>query len=138
MRGQYVDCTLSGLFVPMRGYDFDFLIDGQPILLPDGGVEISLEDLDSAESGRDESGVMHRIVLREKVRKYSLTYSHLNREEYLYTMSLIGGKPTFKVVKLEPDGGTVSFTAYCTKVGITLQNKRTGVYKNLKLNIIEC
>jgi len=46
----------------MRGYDFDFLIDGRPILLPDGGVEINLEDLDSAESGRDESGVMHRIV----------------------------------------------------------------------------
>ena len=122
----------------MREFDRDFTIDGRAILLPDAGVEISLEDIDSAESGRDESGVMHRIVLREKVRKYSLTYSSLNREEYLYTMSLISGKPTFKVVKLEPSGGTVSFTAYCTKVGITMQNKLTGIYKNLKLNIIEC
>ena len=122
----------------MRGYDFDFLIDGRPILLPDGGVEINLEDLDSAESGRDESGVMHRIVLREKVRKYGLPYDHLTREEYMYILSLFAGKPTFKVEKREPDGQKAVFTAYCTKVGITLQNKRTGVYKNLKLNIIEC
>ena len=122
----------------MRKYDFDFLIDGQPILMPDEGVEINLEDLDSSESGRDESGVMHRIVLREKVRKYGLPYAYLTREEYLYTMSLFQGKPTFEVKKREPDGSEIVLTAYCSKVGITLQNKRTGLYKNLKISIIEC
>ena len=122
----------------MRNYDFEFLIDGQPILLPDGGVEINLEDLDSSESGRDESGVMHRIVLREKVRKYGLPYAHLTREEYLYLMSLFAGKPTFQVEMLDPDGRRSVFTAYCSKVGITLRNRRTGLYENLKLSIIEC
>ena len=34
----------------MRKYDKDFLIDGQPILIPDEGVQISMEDLDSSES----------------------------------------------------------------------------------------
>lgn len=122
----------------MRKYDNDFLIDGRPILLPDEGVQISLEDLDSSESGRDESGVMHRIVLREKVRKYSLPYGRLTKEEYMYLLSLFAGKPTFKVEKREPDGQTVTFAAYCSKVGISLYNKCTGLYKNLTLNIIEC
>lgn len=122
----------------MRKYDNDFLIDGRPLLLPDEGVQINLEDLDSSESGRDESGVMHRVVLREKVRKYSLPYGRLTQEEYMYLLSLFAGKPTFEVEKREPDGQTVTFTAYCSKVGISLYNKRTGLYKNLTLNIIEC
>lgn len=122
----------------MRDYDGDFLIDGNPILLPDEGVEISMEDLDSTESGRDESGVMHRIVLREKVRKYILPYGSLSREDWVYLQSLISGKPTFEVTKREPDGTTAVFTAYCSKIGISLYNKRTGLYKNLKLSIIEC
>lgn len=122
----------------MRKFDFDFMIDNRPILLPDAGVQINMEDLDSSESGRDESGVMHRIVLREKVRKYSLPYGTLTRDEYLYLMSLFAGKPTFEVEKREPDGQMVTFTAYCSKVGISLHNKRTGLYKNLTLNIIEC
>jgi len=122
----------------MRKYDTDFLIDHRPILIPDEGVQINMEDLDSSESGRDESGVMHRIVLREKVRKYSLPYGTLTREEYVYLMSLFAGKPTFEVEKREPDGQTVTFTAYCSKVGISFHNKRTGLYKNLTLNIIEC
>ena len=122
----------------MRQYDLDFLIDGSPILIPDEGVQINLEDLDSSESGRDESGVMHRIVLREKVRKYNLPYGTLTKEEYLYLMSLFAGKPTFEVKKQEPDGSIVKFSAYCSKVGISLFNKQTGLYKNLTLNIIEC
>lgn len=122
----------------MRKFDNDFLIDGHPILIPDEDVQINLEDLDSSESGRDESGVMHRIVLREKVRKYSLPYGTLNKEEYMYIMSLFAGKPTFEVEKREPDGTIAKFSAYCSKVGISLHNKRTGLYKNLTLNIIEC
>ena len=122
----------------MRQYDDDFLIDGKPILLPDEGIGINLEDLDSEESGRDESGVMHRIIIREKVRKYSLPYGLLTKEEYMYLTSLFAGKPTFEVQKREPDGTTVRFSAYCSKMGITLQNKRTGLYKGLTLNIIEC
>ena len=45
-----------------------FLIDGQPMLLPDRDVEVRYEDIDAAAAGRDESGVMHRIlVLRSSV-----------------------------------------------------------------------
>ena len=122
----------------MRQYDTEFLIDNRPILVPDEGMQINLEDLDSSESGRDESGVMHRIVLREKVRKYSLQYKTLDRDEYVYLMSLFSGKPTFQVETRDADGKSVKFTAYCSKHGISLFNKRTGLYKNMTLNIIEC
>ena len=46
----------------MRAVTNDYLIDGQPLLAPDQDVEFQCSDLDAADAGRDESGVMHRIV----------------------------------------------------------------------------
>lgn len=51
----------------MRLFDYDFQIDGKPILMPDEDADISKADLDSEDSGRDESGVMHRQVVREAI-----------------------------------------------------------------------
>ena len=39
-----------------------FLINGKPMLVPDAGMKFSYEDLDSSESGRDQSGYMHRVI----------------------------------------------------------------------------
>ena len=122
----------------MRSYDNDFLIDGNPILSTDEGVTIGLEDLDSDESGRDESGVMHRIILREKVMTWGLAYSTLTLEEWAYMDSLFRGKSTFTVSTLDLEGSPVSYTAYCSKMGLKLYNKRTGLFKGLSFNIIEC
>ena len=58
-----------------------FLVDGQPILVPDQDVRASFEDIDSASAGRDESGVMHRIPVRKKVGSWTFTYSTLTRQE---------------------------------------------------------
>ena len=41
-------------------YFHTFLINGQPILVPDADVELSYQDLDAGSAGRDESGVLHR------------------------------------------------------------------------------
>lgn len=122
----------------MRKYWHDLLIDGQPVLVPDAGVTISLEDLDSSESGRDESGYMHRVVLRTDVRKIPLTYSSLTREEYLYMESLFRGKQDFIVECRDFDGANISFKAYRSKHSITIYNARTGAYKNYTFNIVEC
>ena len=122
----------------MRKFDFDFLIDSQPVLLPDADVEVSMEDMESDESGRDECGILHRILLREKVRSWTLSYGSLTGQEYSYMMSLIAGKPSFTVEVRAADGQVQRHTAYCPGVGITVHNKRTGIYKNLKLNIMEC
>lgn len=52
-------------------------------------------------------------------------------------MELFHGKETFTFSYTE-DGEMKNCTAYCSKVSIVLHNKATGVYKNLKFNIIEC
>ncbi len=54
-----------------------FTVNGQPMLAPDEEIGISYEDLDASDSGRDESGVMHRIVVRQKVPSWTFSYSHL-------------------------------------------------------------
>ena len=122
----------------MRNYYYDLLIDGKPILVPDQDVAMEVSDLDSDESGRDESGVMHRIVLREKVRKCTLPYASLTREEYLYMRSLTDGKTQFSVRYRDHDGYESEMTAYHSNHSITVRSVRTGQYKNYNINIIEC
>lgn len=122
----------------MRSYDNDWLIDDQPMLSPDQGVEISENDLDSEDSGRDESGIMHRFPVRERVHTWAFSYAVLTAEEYQYIKSLFAGKPTFTFSYRDDDGEMKQCTAYCSKTSITLHNSKTGIYKNLKVNIIEC
>ena len=122
----------------MREEFLDFQIDDKPILVPDQDMEIEYNDLDSDETGRDESGVMHRIVLRHGVRKFKLSYESLTREEYLYMRSLVEGKSEFKVSYRDHDGEVAEFQAYHSSHGITINNARTGLYKNYKISITEC
>lgn len=119
-------------------FDNTFLIDGKPMLAPDAGVELSGQDLDSEDAGRDESGCLHRDVLREKVHTWGLQYAFLTAEEYKYVLSLFAGKPTFTVTYQDWDGSTAQTTAYCSAISAALKNCVTGIYQNLKLNIIEC
>ena len=122
----------------MRDFYYDFQINGKPILVPDADVVWEYNDLDSDESGRDESGVMHRIVLRESVRKCSLPYAVLTQEEYLYMRSLLDGKSQFEVRYRDHSGNVVQMNAYHSNHSITVHNARTGLYKNYKISIIEC
>lgn len=121
-----------------RNYYYDFLIDDKPILVPDADAVWEYNDLDSDESGRDESGVMHRIVLREGVRKCTLRYDSLTREEYLYMRSLLSGKAQFEVRYRDHNGEEEKMNAYHSNHSITVRSARTGQYKNYKISIIEC
>lgn len=121
-----------------RTYYNDFLIDGKPILVPDADIVWEYNDLDSDESGRDESGVMHRIVLREGVRKCTLSYSTLTHNEYLYMRYLLSGKAQFEVRYRDHDGNESIFIAYHSNHSITIHSAKTGQYKNYNVSIIEC
>ena len=121
-----------------RDYYFDFQIDGRPILVPDADITWEYNDLDSEETGRDESGVMHRIVAREGVRKCVLTYEILERDEYLYMRSLFAGKSEFEVEFRDHDGQRATFRAYHSNHSITVRSARTGAYRNYNPSIIEC
>lgn len=116
----------------------DFTIDGSPMLGTAEEQELSFSDLDSSDSGRDEAGFMHREVVREKVGTWSFQYPLLDKEDYHYLRTLLQGKPSFAFGYLDEDGTRRTTTAYCSKYGIVVKNRRAGTFKNLKFNIIEC
>lgn len=121
----------------MRFFE-DYHIDGKPMLVPDADVSLSFADLDSSDSGRDESGVMHRIVVRERVATWGFSYAKLTTEEYKYMRSLFIGKHEFTFTYRDLNGYLVETKAYCSNESITYHNARLGLYQNLKFNIIEC
>lgn len=122
----------------MRDFYNDLLIDGKPILVPDEDVTIEYTDIDTDESGRDESYYMHRIVARRGVKKWPLPYAFLTRDEYLYMESLFTDKDEFTVTYTDHDGSVKTCIAYRSNHSITVRNAKTGAYRNYKFNIIEC
>lgn len=117
----------------MRPYDTIYQIDGTPLLVPDAPVERTFSDLDDQSAGRDESGYMHRSVLRHRVRTWGLSYSVLTAQELAYLETLLDGKATFR---FSCEEGVC--TAYCAKQEVRLYDRTRGVYKQLRLDIIEC
>ena len=115
----------------------DYKIDGAPILVPDQDAEIERHDIDSPDSGRDESAFMHRIVIRSRVKSWGFTYSKLTAEEYRYMKSLLDGKESFTWTYMENGVPRVT-DAYCSNDSITYRNARTGDYRNFKIKVIEC
>ncbi len=117
-----------------------FLIDGKPMLAPDADVEVSREDIDASDSGRDESAFMHRIVVRRDVGKWSFSYAYLSGEEYSYMESLFAGKSHFQFSY--PDYTDLSkmtvTTAYRSKHGILWHSAPGGQLRNYQFSIIEC
>ncbi len=117
-----------------------FQINGKPMLVPDSEVGVSYEDLDSADSGRDESGVMHRIPVRYKVPSWSFSYSHLTEEEKQYMEGLFPDEADFTFT--HPDRKDASLTAasraYRSKYAISWKNAKTGLWSGYSFNIIEC
>ena len=116
----------------------DYKVDGKAILVPDEDAIITRTDLDSADSGRDESGYMHRVLVRSRVKTWQFSYGDLSREEYLYMKSLFDGKAEFKFTYGD-DGGALRITvAYCATDSVAYRNAKTGRYKNFRIKIVEC
>lgn len=117
-----------------------YQVDGQPMPAPDEEPEFSFSDLDASDSGRDESGVMHRIVVREKVGTWSFSYAHLSDEDLAYLRNLFAGKAqfTFTHPVFGSSNATESCTAYMSQYSALWKNQRTGQWRNFKFNIIQC
>lgn len=124
----------------MRAYSTDFFVNGKPLLVPDEEVQHNYEDLDDSSSGRDESGVMHRVVVRYKVGSWSFSYSHFTEEERKYMEGIFPEEPTF--VFKHPtrlDAGVLEeTTCYRSKYALSWKNARTGLWSGYGFNIIEC
>lgn len=116
----------------------EFKIGGSPILVPDAEVELSYQDLDAGSAGRDESGVMHRIRVRTRVKTWSFQYFALGREEFAYLEELLSKNAVFTFTYPDTDGTVKTCTAYCSKSSLVYENARLGLYRNYKFSIIEC
>lgn len=124
----------------MRAKTELFTINGVPMLVPDGEVVVSYSDLDASDSGRDESGFMHRIVVRHKVGSWKFTYSHLTEEEKQYMESLFPDTASFRFQHPSRQNANVSEQTLCyrSKYDITWKNARTGLWSGYSFSIIEC
>lgn len=117
-----------------------FTINGKPMFAPDEEIDIQYNDLDASDSGRDESGFMHRIVVRYKLGTWSFVYSHITEEELQYMESLFEDAPdfTFGHPSRLNSGVMEETTCYRSNYGIAWKSATQGVWKNYKFNIIEC
>lgn len=117
-----------------------YFINGRALPLPDAGVEMSFEDLDSADAGRDEAGFMHRSLIRRKLGVWNFVYSHLTQAQFTALQRALPEESTFSFTYPDPEDPTVfkTVTAYLSKYGISWYNARTGHYRNLKFSIIQC
>ena len=116
----------------------DFLIDGTPMLTPDAGVSLKRKDMDHGSTGTDESGVMHRMLVRSDVKSWDFSYAILTAEEYAYTVGLLRGKATFSFAFKNDEGQPETVTAYCKETSVSYWSNRRGLYKNLQFTIIQC
>lgn len=120
-----------------RPYDYEHLIDDKPLLEPDADINVTCTDLEG-DSERDEAGFMHRIVIRHNLHTWHFTYAVLTDDEYRYLISLYQNKSSFSFTFRDKDGQAETVQAYCSETSISYYNRRLGLYKNLKFEIIEC
>ena len=116
-----------------------FKINGKPMFAPDAGVQISYSDIDSNESGRDEAGNQHRIVVRYDVASLTFNYHHISEEELAYMRSIFPKEPDFLFEYPLPEDSTQTRTvrAYRKQHSILWQNAATGMFRNYKFTITE-
>lgn len=124
----------------MRACTNLFQINGKPMLVPDSDVSVSYNDLDSSDSGRDESGVMHRVPVRFKVGTWAFSYSYLSEEEKQYMESLFPDAASFEFTHPDRVDSSILTTtqAYRSKYSISWKNAITGTWSGYGFNIIEC
>ena len=117
-----------------------FKINGKPMFAPDADIDFSYEDLDSEDTGRDESGYMHRIVVRYKVMSGAFEFSHIYEADMRYMESLFPDEPDFEFTRPSRLNSDIPVTTRCyrSKYGISWRNAKTGQWRNYKFNIIEC
>ena len=122
----------------MRAFSNQFFVNGRPLLVPDAQVKLSFSDLDDGSSGRDESGLMHRFVVRYKVPTWEFTYSYLTEAERRYMDSLFPQAPTFTFSHPGTQGGMEDTLCYRSQYSVSWQNARTGLRSGYGFTVIAC
>lgn len=122
----------------MRTTDL-FTVDGKPMPVPDGDLPLYTEDLEAPDSGRDESGVLHRFVLRRDVPSWEFSYDRLTREAYAYLEGLFAGKDSFRFGYVSAlDGTRQEIVAHRGKCSVLWHSAADGQFRNCRFRITAC
>ena len=123
----------------MRVQSDIFKVNNVSMFAPDEDIDMSYEDIDSADTGRDETGTMHRIVVRYKVGKWSFNYKTIDEDDFIAMEDLFPDEGTFMFTHpSRRDPNTPETTeCYRSKYSITWKNARKHIWRNYKFNIIE-
>lgn len=115
-----------------------YKIGGKAIPAPDAGVELKRTDVDASDAGRDESGVMHRIPVRSRVRSWTFRYSALDAESYRYLSELLTEQAEFTFTFPAVNGSAETCTAYCSEDAFSAWDLPRGLWRDGQFTVIEC
>ena len=117
-----------------------YMIENTPVVVPNAGVQLRVSDIEAEESGRDESGYLHRVVLRAGLGTWVLRYRDMSQEEYAYMMALLPGAGSFLFThpdKADPARSNVS-RCCITDVQAGSHDALSGKSRELKITVTQC
>ena len=119
-----------------QGY---WMVGSSHIYVPSTPCKIEHSNVVGADSGRDDSGLMHIDWVRRDVRKIFVHYNAITQTELNYVMGLMQGKEfTFKFLD---QGSVQTINAYAGESNYEFYSYSSiyaeGVYTNFEIHVIE-
>lgn len=119
-----------------QGY---WMVGSSHIYIPSTPCKVEHSNVVGADSGRDETGIMHVDWVRRDVRKVNLHYNAITETELSYMMNLMQGKEfTFKFID---QGSVQTIDAYVGESSYEFYSYSSaydeGVYMDFEIHVIE-
>lgn len=119
-----------------QGY---WMVGSSHIYVPSTPCKVEHSNVVGADSGRDDSGLMHIDWVRRDVRKVFVHYNAITQTELNYVMGLMQGKEfTFKFLD---QGSVQTINAYAGESSYEFYSYSSayaeGVYTNFEIHVIE-
>lgn len=119
-----------------QGY---WMVGSSHIYVPSTPCKIEHSNVVGADSGRDDSGLMHIDWVRRDVRKIFVHYNAITQTELNYVMGLMQGEEfTFKFLD---QGSVQTINAYAGESSYEFYSYSNmyaeGVYTNFEIHVIE-
>ena len=116
-----------------------WMVGTSHIYVPSTPCKVEHSNVVGADSGRDETGIMHIDWVRRDVRKVYLHYNAITETELAYLMNLMQGKEfTFKFID---QGSVQTIDAYVGESSYEFYSYSSayddGVYTNFEIHVVE-
>lgn len=114
-----------------------WMVNSNPIYIPDADISITHSHLASEDSGRDESGYMHIHWLRRDILKVGIKYALMTGDELEHLRNLMQGQE-FQFT-FPNENSTKTIHGYSGEITGTLYTRFNGVdiYKDVAVNVVE-